>query len=171
MCEIVGVHIRMQSNIELDVPGINQLPAGHAAGTESMGPVQRKRNLCNYREFIPKLKTLSQQSKNVSFLVASDSAEATRALRGTFGEKVLQVEVGEECLARPSRSTECAQAALVEFLALSEVSSSLILSDWSSASELIRRLSAPKPYYSGCSRECKGCACDIVACLKRPFHA
>jgi len=164
--EIIGVHIRMQTNIELDVPGISQLPAKHAAGIESMGPLQQKRSLCHYTNFVPKLESV--KGENVSFLVASDSPEATHALRGIFGVQILTVrDSRDSCLARSIRSSDCAQAALAEFIVLSRVSSSLILSDWSSASELIRRLSAPTPHTNGCSVGRKSCLRDIFACLKR----
>ena len=51
-------------------------------------------------------------------------------------------------------SFACLQIFLAEFLVLSRETSMMILSDWSSASELLVRLSQEKiPHISGCSAE------------------
>lgn len=151
----VGVHIRMLSDLDIDVPGISKLPAAHAAGAHSMGPVKLNRDRCHYKEFIPHLEQAVHNNRNVSFLVASDMPEAINALRKIFGEKVVSFE-HENCSGSSRRDSLCLQSTLAEFFLLSRVSSALILSDWSSASELILRLSYPRPPHKhGCSPKAK----------------
>ena len=69
---IVGVHVRMQSNIQIDVPGIDLLPEGHPAGSSAMGPVKHSRDRCHYTAFIPHIKRILESNMNAKFLVATD---------------------------------------------------------------------------------------------------
>lgn len=151
---IIGVHIRMQTDIEMDVPGISKLPAYHAAGISSMGPVESYRSRCHYSEFIPRFEEALVANRESVFLVATDSDEAVDALRTKYGRRVLTFQ-GEptNCSGILARGRSCVQEALAQFLALSNLSTSLMLSDWSSASELIRRLGSPTPYITGCAKE------------------
>lgn len=151
---LVGIHIRMQSDLNIDVPGIGRLPTGHAAGTSAMGSVRQQRERCHYTTFFPHMEKVMLENPHVSFLVASDTEAAIIGLRERFGNKIVSiVDEGKECQGISVRGVACLQAALVEFLTISRVSSMLILSDWSSSSELLRRFS-PKgtPQMIGCRR-------------------
>lgn len=149
----VGVHIRMLSNLKVDVPGIENLTSHHSAGMKAMGPVEKHRSRCDYRAFIPHLEREVQKDPDVIFLIASDTPRAVSALREQIGDRVVSIKDALDeasCDGSHRRGVTCSQIALAEFTVLSKASS-LILSDWSSASELIRRLSTTKPQHeSGC---------------------
>jgi hypothetical protein len=150
---LVGVHIRMETDIKRDVPGIGQLPSENPAGTTHMGPVERERSRCHYEAFIPHLEKFLQGNPRVKFFVASDSSLAVYALRQRYPGHVISSDARElaQCEGESRRGTSCLQSCLAEFLVLSKKTSTLILSDWSSASELIIRLSRDKvPHKVGC---------------------
>jgi len=149
---IVGVHIRMVTNLEDDVPGISQLPEDDSAGINAMGPAKRMRSNCHYTKFVPHLDREIRNDEDVSFLVASDTAEAVSALRQIYGERILKLNGTKElCYGVSRRGLSCLQGALADFIVLSQVSSALILSDWSSASELILRFAGRSiPHRGGC---------------------
>ena len=152
--DVIGVHIRMQTDLDRDVPGISKLPSYHAAGTASMGPYKHHRSRCHYNEFIPKLTQALKENHETVFLVSTDSHEAVDALRKVFGQRVQTLRGKRpDCSGVLARSASCVQEALAQFLALSQVSSSFILSEWSSSSELIQRLGSPTPYTFGCAQE------------------
>mmetsp|Transcript_2596 Transcript_2596/g.11110 ORF Transcript_2596/g.11110 Transcript_2596/m.11110 type:complete len:390 (+) Transcript_2596:2024-3193(+) len=152
---VIGVHIRMQSNIEIDVPGIDNLSDGHSAGSSAMGPVKRNRDRCHYNAFIPHIKTALERDQDASFLVASDENKAIIGLQKVFGNKIISLSA-KDCTGPSRRGVTCLQNTLVEFFTLSAVSRGLILSDWSSSSELIRRLTAEEvPHVFGCYRDKK----------------
>ena len=149
----VGVHIRMLSNLKLDVPGIENLSSYHSAGINSMGPVQKERSRCNYRAFIPHLESELYNDPKVLFLLASDTPGAISELQERIGDRIVNIRNALDepsCDGANRRGVTCLQDALAELTILSKASS-LILSDWSSASELILRLSTTNPLYkSGC---------------------
>ena len=149
---IIGVHVRMISNLNIDVPGIEALPDNHDAGMKAMGPVTTKRRRCHYSSFFDMLDEEFMRNKRAKVLVSSDSEEATTALRLRYGSRVEAfTHIDKRCDGAARRSVECLRSTLAAFIVLSRVSSSLILSDWSSASELIRRLaSRAVPHLNGC---------------------
>jgi len=148
---LVGVHIRMVTDIKLDVPGIERYPSNNPAGSGRMGPVERERSRCHYTAFIPHLEENIRKNSRTQFFVASDSSEAIHALRQLYPERIISNNA-VECEGESKRKTSCLQSSLAEFLVLSRKTSALILSDWSSASELIVRLSRDKvPHEIGCS--------------------
>jgi len=149
---ILGVHIRMETNIAADVPGIGELPKDNFASTSFMGDVAYHRGRCHYTAFIPHLLEAVAVDPQVLFLISTDSPDAVVKLREIFGTRITPLEVSEELCSGPARrGMKCLQATLANFYVLSRMSSSLLLSDWSSASELIHRLSGEDiQYNSGC---------------------
>ena len=144
--EMIGVHIRMNGDIFKDVPGIQNVDRHDPAGVARMGPVAKERRRCNYAAFIPHMQRALEEKPDAVFFVSSDTREATLSLREKFGTRVLMgypVDL-DGCDGSMSRSTRCLQKSLSEFFVMSKDSSSLILSSWSSASELILRMSAGK---------------------------
>ena len=150
--QIIGVHIRMISNLKIDVPGIEALPDNHDAGTKAMGPVSTKRRRCHYSSFFDILDEEFMRDNSAKALVSSDSEEATTALRLKYGSRIETfTHIDNRCGGVTRRSVECLRSTLAAFIVLSRVSSSLVLSDWSSASELIKRLaSRAVPHLNGC---------------------
>ena len=142
----------MMSNLKKDVPGIEALPDNHDAGTKAMGPVTMKRRRCHYSSFFDILDEEFMRNNKAQVLVSSDSEEATTALRLRYGSRVEAfTHIDKRCDGAARRSVECLRSTLAAFIVLSRVSSSLVLSDWSSASELIRRLaSRAVPHLNGC---------------------
>ena len=150
---LVGVHIRMETDIRRDVPGIEQFPSANPAGTTHMGPVERERSRCHYEAFVPHLEKILQENPSANFFVASDSSLAVYTLRQRYPGKVISSDINEleQCEGESRRGTSCLQSCLAEFIVLSKKTSKLILSEWSSASELIVRLSRDKiPHKLGC---------------------
>ena len=150
--QIIGVHIRMISNLKIDVPGIEALPDNHDAGTKAMGPVSTKRRRCHYSSFVDILDEEFMRDNSAKALVSSDSEEATTALRLKYGSRIETfTHIDNRCGGVTRRSVECLRSTLAAFIVLSRVSSSLVFSDWSSASELIKRLaSRAVPHLNGC---------------------
>jgi len=150
---LVGVHIRMETDIKRDVPGIEQFPSENPAGTTHMGPVERERSRCHYEAFVPHLEKILQENPRANFFVASDSSLAVYTLRRRYPANVISSDINEleQCEGESRRGTSCLQSCLAEFIVLSKKTSKLILSEWSSASELIVRLSRDKiPHKLGC---------------------
>lgn len=150
--QIIGVHVRMISNLKIDVPGIEALPDNHDAGKTAMGPVKTKRRRCHYSSFFDILDEQFTRNNRARVLVSTDSEEATTALRLRYGSRVATfMHVDNRCDGAARRSVECLRSTLAAFIVLSRVSSSLVLSDWSSASELIQRLASHTvPHFNGC---------------------
>lgn len=151
--EMIGVHIRMNSDILTDVPGIQAVDRHHPAGVESMGPVAKERRRCTYAAFIPHMQRALETNPDAVFFISSDTREATLRLREKFGTRaLLGFPAGlNGCDGSTSRTTRCLQNCLAEFFVMSKYSSSLILSSWSSASELILRMNAGKAKHEiGC---------------------
>ena len=149
---IIGVHVRMLANLDVDVPGIDALPKTDTASAAAMGPVARNRKRCHYSSFFVHLDREITRDRGAYILFSSDTNEALAATREKYGARVLSVsDAARSCRERTRRNAECLRASLVEFIVMSRVSATLILSDWSSASELIRRLADDDvPSYSGC---------------------
>ena len=128
--QIIGVHVRMISNLKIDVPGIEALPDNHDAGTKAMGPVTTKRRRCHYSSFFNILDEEFVRNNKAQVLVSSDSEEATTALRLRYGSRVETVtHIDNHCGGAARRSVECLRSTLATFIVLSRVSSSLVLSD------------------------------------------
>ena len=147
---IIGVHVRMLANLDIDVPGIDALPKTDTASAAAMGPVTRNRKRCHYSSFFVHLDREIMRDRGAHILLSSYTNEALAATRKKYGARVLSVS-DRSCRERTRRNAECLRASLVEFIVMSRASATLILSDWSSASELIRRLADDDvPSYSGC---------------------
>ena len=153
---LVGIHIRMVADIEKDVPGIELITNDHPASASHMGPVIRERGKCHYKAFLPHIEEFIRRNPGVQFFVASDSVQAIRALRTRYRDRIISndVESLERCESHLRRTRSCLQLSLAEFLVVGKESSFLILSAWSSASELIVRFGRNRvPHKYGCSNE------------------
>ena len=150
---LVGVHIRMNTDIRTDVPGIEAIPPQHPASAAHMGPVEYERSRCHYKYFVPHLERVLEENSDAIFVVASDSLAAVSALQTHFGSKVVSSGILKTvCKADGMRRVACLQASLAEFIILGTATSLLFLSEWSSASELILRLSGHDiPFQYGCA--------------------
>jgi len=153
---LVGVHIRMNSDIQKDVPGIQLISPEDPASSSNMGPVNQERSRCHYNSFLPRLRRAIDENPMVKFFVASDDSAAISALRTEFHGRVTFNDRPEFDLCEGSarRESVCLQICLAEFFILARETSSLILSEWSSASELILRLGNHEtPHITGCIKE------------------
>jgi hypothetical protein len=150
---LVGVHIRMVTDITVDVPGIERVPEWHPASAAHMGQVLKERSRCHYANFVPHIDQAIERKSDSALFVASDSPNALSALRLHYGKRIITSDPEEldGCQHKLKRQSVCLQLCLAEFLFLSTETSSLILSGWSSASELILRLGGQEvPHKSGC---------------------
>lgn len=152
--ELIGVHIRMNTDIYRDVPGIQKIEPRSPASAARMGPVISERSRCHFTAFIPHMDEKLRNNPFATFFVASDTSCAIVSLISNFPGKILSTDLEQLafCEGSDSRGKSCLQVCLAELLVLGGNVSSLILSEWSSASELIQRLSAFKiPHVIGCA--------------------
>ena len=149
--ESIGVHIRMLTDLIQDIPGVQSISEDDPSGLQNMLPVQEFRRKCHASNFIPHVRQRLDKYPNSKILLISDSPEAFSSLSATFKDTVqLVYSDSETCRDEKRRSENCLQRALVEFHVLSKTKE-LILSEWSSASELISYLANPTtPKSTGC---------------------
>ena len=151
--DLVGVHVRMNTDILTDVPGIQNIEKGSPASASHMGPVISERARCHYKAFIPRMKNVLEKNPSAKFFIASDSSCAIISLTSKFPGKVFSTDLNKllMCEGINARGKTCLQISLSEFMVLGGRVSYLIVSEWSSASELILRLGAHQvPHESGC---------------------
>mmetsp|Transcript_14467 Transcript_14467/g.62772 ORF Transcript_14467/g.62772 Transcript_14467/m.62772 type:complete len:395 (-) Transcript_14467:1445-2629(-) len=139
----VGVHIRMQSDLERDVPGISSLGNIDVRGaTSRMLDVAALRHSCHFKHFlnIIRHRQLEFPFEN-TYIISSDCTEARDGMIQELGSKAFVPELPEYggCMDGNSRSTVCVQLALAEMLILSRTSS-FIYSSHSSFSEVVALL-------------------------------
>ena len=151
----IGVHVRMQADLSRDIPGVSSLARDHIDGLSINKPVVEHRKNCHFSFFIPLMLQELEKDPKITFRVASDMSNAVTVLSQVFPGRIKLSDTvhRNRCDTIVARNTECLRIALVEFIMLSK-SSKLILSVWSSATELILRLAAPgTPYIYGCRSE------------------
>ena len=171
----IAVHVRMQTSLARDVPGISE------DAYESMGgdTLMKMRKSCDWRHFVPVLQYFIAQRPNAAVTVGADVPNAARALLSASG--VTNYEILENprlCYGVQSRHTTCVQHALAHLLSLAQAST-LILSEWSSFSEMIElRASRNAMVVHGCEynefeygeRNHRGMSV-VVACRNRGTFA
>ena len=149
--DAVGVHIRMQGDLEKDIPGIYQLSRTDPryAGPR-MQKVAESRSKCHVKHFI---KTLRERlSVDQLYFIAADCLEARTAMQHEFGMHALTPHLPEHtyCEGSAVRTLRCVQLALAEMLLLAETRT-FIYSDESSFSEIVVKLGRfQSPPLSGC---------------------
>jgi hypothetical protein len=151
--DLIGVHVRMNTDILKDVPGIQNIETHSPASAAHMGPVISERGRCHYKAFISHMEKVLEKNPGASFFIASDSSSAILSMISKFPGKVVSTDLHKlaMCEGSTSRGKNCLQQSLSEFLVLGSSVSYSILSEWSSASELILRLGAYKvPHETGC---------------------
>jgi hypothetical protein len=150
--DTVGVHVRMQSDLGKDIPGVFQLSTKDPryAGPR-MQAVAQSRLKCHVNQFV---KTLRERTSiDQLYFIAADCQEARAVLQSEFGQNIFTPHLTEhsKCDGLAVRSLPCAQLALAELLLLSETKT-FIYSDESSFSEIIVKLGRFKiPPISGCA--------------------
>jgi len=138
----VGVHIRMLTNLSNDIPGIETLPNTDTSAIYNMLSSVEHRRGCHVDYFITRMQVMLQENSEYVFFAAVDSPEARIKLKKAFGHKVRFVmgyNLERYCEQDKKRQSFCLKAAMVEFKLLAHTSK-LLLSEWSSASELVRML-------------------------------
>lgn len=123
----VAVHVRMLTDFERDVPGLDE-----DTRREFERRVTDHRVRCHWRHFVAPMRHVGVQRRSCT--IDSDSEAATAQLARTFpGCRVLP----HSCVGRGRRRGACVEHAFAHilFMARAQV---LVLSDWSSYSELIR---------------------------------
>ena len=147
----LGAHIRMLSDQRKDIPGIASQPHESPIGLDRANQATKYRKSCHFNYFFPKVDRLSQSNQGLeNIFVASDSPQAIGALRARYGARVVSTQDSISALCRGTgrRGAFCAQVALSEFVTLSKASY-ILTSSWSSASEIVVRLSESE-HESGC---------------------
>ena len=110
----VGVHIRMQSNLEADVPGIYSLGQTDARGASSrMIAVAKQRQLCHFKHFLDiiRIRQLMNPFEN-TYIISSDCKEARDGVIQELGSNAFVPHLTEyrEC-SRSTRDAVCVQLA------------------------------------------------------------
>ena len=152
--QLIGVHVRMLADQTKDIPGIKELPFDSAAGLHLQQAAVSHRKRCHVTNFLPHIASELENLPDASIFVASDSTEAVKEISSIFSDrKVISTDDGllHACDGSARRQKKCSQHALAEFLFMSSANS-ILTSDWSSASELIIRLSHSS-HRSGCALE------------------
>ena len=138
----VGVHIRMQGNLELDIPGISRLGALDVrSATSRMRDVAAQRQRCHFKHFVDSIRAREHSEPfQYTYIISSDSNEARDGMTQELGSRAFVPQLPEykECMASP-RGLLCVQLALAEMLILSRTSA-FISSAQSSFSEVIEVL-------------------------------
>lgn len=146
----VAVHVRMQSNLVRDVPGISP------DALESMGgaTMLRSRTGCAWWHFVPALRYFVTRRPNAVVTVGADVPDVARALVAATGVRHYEIlSHPSECYAAHARQRVCVQYAFAHLLSLAQAST-LVLSEWSSFSEVVQ-LRAPHG-----ARAVSGCEYD-----------
>jgi len=158
--DVTAVHIRMQEDMERDVPGISDLDKHDERGlTKSMRNTVKHRKNCHYKNFMDTIRLRNKLGNNDKvYFVTSDTDEALRELRGFLGTRFFSPNLPLHTFCRNtnmSRSTECIQLALAEMFLLSKCHT-FIYSSYSSFSEVINMLGTfDGGSFTGCVEERK----------------
>jgi hypothetical protein len=168
---VIGVHVRMLTDMRIDVPGILKVHDAER-GYEAMLAAVPYRNACHWRAFAPAMRQACGGAPSCSFYVASDDASAVWGLREEFErtgrhrvlsldrDSLLLCAVSEGKNASARRGPRCQQAALADQLALAS-GAYLLTSTWSSFSELVPMWS---PRLTGHTK----CGCARATTLTAP---
>ena len=157
---VVGVHIRMQTNISLDVPHITTHQTTASGDRAALARVEadshEARLNCHYTHFLVAMRQLYRiYSGRVVYYVATDSPEILAHVKTSFPSGVVLSYAGPFCRrsGQLTRSADCMRRAYVELLVLS-ASSVLLVSQWTTFSDLAIRMSSytPGSIMLGCGR-------------------
>ena len=123
----LAVHIRMLSNYSEDVPGAtDDLVREFATHTTAF------RERCHWRHFLDPLEYIGVSHR--TFTIDSDVPEASRRVRSAFPTGIV---LDETCVGVERRREHCVEIAFAHILFMAR-SSILLLSHWSSFSELVQ---------------------------------
>ena len=139
----VGVHIRMKANLSQDIPNIETLPNTDTSAMYNMLSSVEHRRGCHVNHFVTRMQAMLRENPKYVFFVSVDSSEARTVLKkAAFSNRVrfvMDLDIELRCQNEHFRQLFCLQVAMVEFKLLAQTSK-LLLSEWSSASELVRML-------------------------------
>ena len=123
----LAVHIRMLSNYSEDVPGATE-DLIHEFATHTTAFRER----CHWRHFLDPLEYIGVSHR--TFTIDSDVPEALRRVRSAFSTGIV---LDESCVGVERRQERCIEIAFAHILFMAR-SSILLLSHWSSYSELVQ---------------------------------
>ena len=153
---MIGVHIRMRTNLNTDMPGMERDSKAFRRMELSSDKIRRARESCHYSHFLKAIDRELQRNPSQRFLVAADSMVVVEALRSRFDERTiafLNVANTARCdSTRYTRHSSCIKHALSEQRLLSRTRF-IYTSYWSSFSEVAVYMSGltSSEYVSGCS--------------------
>lgn len=151
----VGVHIRMQGNLEQDIPGVYNLdPSDPRYATPRMKAVAQVRHKCHYSQFVSKIKVrLKAHPTDSLYFITCDVPKAQAKIRQELGDAVFIPHLPEHnfCEGEMARSKYCIQLAFAEMLLLAQTKS-FMFSIESSFSDIVVQLgSSFQEKLSGCA--------------------
>lgn len=157
----VGMHVRMEGRLEVDVPGIYDLePHMRHVKPGLEIDAQLERSKCDASIFVKKMFEVSRSHARTHFFASVDCNKAWDIISN--GAKhgldrpvhLTNPFTFNNCQGRIRRSAICVQAALAELLVLSEAEL-FIYSSWSSFSEIILSIRTLKrlPSILGCKSD------------------
>ena len=135
LSEVIGVHVRMNSNLRQDVPQLH--PEYYPLQT--MANIIGAREGCHVQNFVIAMKQILKTRPDQKFFVSTDTPAAYKYLQYLFPAHIVPFDQG--CMAR---GVECVQRALVTIMLLGKCGR-LIGSHWSSFTEVARDLSVSTP--------------------------
>ena len=152
--DLVGVHIRMQSDLSKDIPGIERVnPSDPAALTNRMLATAQVRKSCHFSYFIDFIRQEVVRDKSQLFYIASDSMMAIKSLRSAINANniiTMNETMQSMCFSEHGRARGCMEFALAELYVLFR-SKELVLSLESSYSEVAQKYSPHKRVRIGCA--------------------
>ena len=166
--QLLGVHVRMLSNLTLDVPGIDEHEHDVANNRASMLDMPSHRLRCGWSGFVEPANEELERSLALSLVyVAADVPEAARLLctellrrRGPYRPDLRCASASDElwrrCEGSARRAVECTRAALAELWLLSHAWA-FVGSEASSYSSLVLMLNPTAGHPKGKPRYRSGC--------------
>jgi hypothetical protein len=147
----IGVHIRAQNDLTIDVP--HKVTRRNSILPTGAEIVLQKRKMCTLATFSKQISSQMSVHPSAVFLVAADKYEILVQLKQKFGARILSLNATQSILcARRARDRRCVLHAFAEMVLLSK-SASIIYSHWSSFSEVIIHLTPSTEHLSGCAVE------------------
>lgn len=146
---VIGVHVRMVTDVQRDVPGVESVRDDAELGVGTILGALRYRKACHWSAFADAMEAACGGGAACAFYVASDDLAAIEALRQRLVGAARRHELfslspaelrscsdSSRAGSSLSRGTRCQQVALADQLLLAR-SAYLLTSTWSSFSELV----------------------------------
>lgn len=137
---IVGMHIRVEDNVAVDVPNMD--PKNSLIPVSALTILHHERNRCRASSFLLKIKHRLSVRPDTIFWASIDSNKTWDDLSHSDASqriRLMDEYSYNKCLAQDRRSATCVQHAFAEILLLS-IMEEFWYSEWSSFSELVRAI-------------------------------